>query len=44
MNPEVIIRKETAADVSAITRVTVTALRTLVISNQTEHFIIIYLL
>ena len=40
MNPKVIIRKETEADVSAITEVTVAAFKTLEISNHTEQFII----
>jgi putative acetyltransferase len=37
---EVIIRKETIADIEAITEVTIAAFKTLPISNQTEHFII----
>jgi len=37
---EVIIRKETAADIEAITQVTIAAFRTLPISNHTEQFII----
>ena len=40
MNPKIVIRSETEADVSAITEVTVTAFRTLEISNHTEQFII----
>jgi len=36
----VIIRKETVADIGAITEVTIAAFKTLPISNQTEHFII----
>ena len=40
MNPAIIIRSETDADVSAITEVTVAAFKTLEVSNQTEHFII----
>ena len=40
MNPEIVIRSETAADVSAITEVTVAAFKTLEISNHTEQFII----
>ncbi|MFA7243608.1 MAG: N-acetyltransferase [Sulfuricellaceae bacterium] len=40
MNPKVIIRKETSADVSAITEVTVAAFRTLEISHHTEQFIV----
>ena len=35
-----IIRKETVADIEAITEVTIAAFKTLPISNQTEHFII----
>ena len=40
MNPAVIIRNETDADVSIITEMTVTAFKTLEISNHTEQFII----
>jgi putative acetyltransferase len=40
MNLKIVIRSETAADVSAITEVTVAAFKTLEISNHTEHFII----
>ena len=40
MNPEIIIRNEIDADVSAITEVTVAAFKTLEISNHTEQFII----
>ena len=40
MNPKIVIRSETAADVSAITEVTVAAFTTLEISNHTEQFII----
>ena len=40
MNPKIDIRSETDADVSAITKVTVAAFRTLEISNHTEQFII----
>jgi putative acetyltransferase len=40
MNPKIVIRSETAADVGAITEVTVAAFRTLEISNHTEQFII----
>jgi len=40
MNPKIVIRSETAADVSAITEVTVAAFKTLEISNHTEQFII----
>lgn len=35
-----IIRKETNADIEAITEVTIAAFKTLPISNHTEHFII----
>jgi putative acetyltransferase len=35
-----IIRKETPADIEAITEVTKAAFETLAVSNQTEHFII----
>jgi putative acetyltransferase len=40
MNPKIIIRSETDADVSAITEVTIAAFETLEISNHTEQFII----
>ncbi len=40
MNPKIIIRNETDADVGAITEVTVAAFKTLEISNHTEQFII----
>jgi len=40
MNPAIIIRNETDADISIITEVTVAAFKTLKISNQTEQFII----
>jgi len=40
MNPKIIIRSETDADVSAITEVTVAAFKTQEISNHTEQFII----
>lgn len=40
MKPEIIIRSETDADVSAITEVTVAAFKTLEIGNHTEQFII----
>jgi len=40
MNPKIIIRSETDADVSAIAEVTVAAFKTLKISNHTEQFII----
>lgn len=40
MNPDFIIRAETPADVDAIRDVTVSAFRTLDVSNHTEQFII----
>jgi putative acetyltransferase len=40
MNPKLVIRSETDADVSAIARVTVAAFKTLEISRHTEQFII----
>ena len=40
MNPKIVIRSETDADVSAITEVTVAAFKTLEISNHTEQFIV----
>jgi putative acetyltransferase len=40
MNPKIIIRNEKDADVDTITEVTVTAFKTLEISNHTEQFII----
>ncbi len=40
MNPKIVIRNETDADISAITEVTVAAFKTLEISNHTEQFII----
>jgi putative acetyltransferase len=40
MHPKIIIRSETAADVSAITGVTVAAFKTLEISELTEQFVI----
>jgi putative acetyltransferase len=40
MNPKIVIRNETDADVSAITEVTVAAFKTLEISSHTEQFII----
>lgn len=40
VNPNILIRSETDADVSAITEVTIAAFKTLEISDQTEHFII----
>lgn len=40
MNPKVVIRCETAADVDAISKVTVSAFKAMAISNHTEQFII----
>ncbi|BAV35057.1 N-acetyltransferase GCN5 [Sulfuricaulis limicola] len=40
MNPKIVIRSETAADVNAITEVTVAAFQTLEISQHTEQFIV----
>ena len=40
MNPKIVIRDETDADVEAITEVTIAAFKTLEISNHTEQFII----
>ena len=40
MNPKIVIRNETDADVDAITEVTVAAFKTLAISNHTEQFVI----
>ena len=40
MNPKIVIRSETDADVSAITEVTVAAFKTLEVSNHTEQFIV----
>jgi putative acetyltransferase len=40
MNPKIVIRSETDADVSAISELTVAAFKTLDISNHTEQFII----
>jgi len=40
MNPKIVIRSETDADVNAITEVTIAAFKTLEISNHTEQFII----
>jgi putative acetyltransferase len=40
MNPKIVIRSETDADVAAISEVTVAAFKTLEISNHTEQFII----
>jgi len=40
MNPKIVIRSETDADVSVISEVTFAAFKTLEISNHTEQFII----
>lgn len=40
MNPKIVIRSETAADVDAISEVTIAAFKTLAISNHTEQDII----
>jgi putative acetyltransferase len=40
MNPKIVIRSETDADVRAITDVTISAFKTLKVSNQTEQFVI----
>jgi len=40
MNPMVVIRNETDADVDAITEVTIAAFKTLEISHHTEQFIV----
>lgn len=40
MNPKIVIRSETEADVNAIFEVTVAAFTSLKISNHTEQFII----
>jgi len=40
MNPKIVIRSETDADVGAISGVTVAAFKILEVSNQTEQFII----
>jgi len=40
MNPRIVIRNETDADVGAICEVTVAAFKTLAVSNHTEQFII----
>jgi putative acetyltransferase len=40
MNPKIVIRSETDADIGAITTVTMAAFKTLEISNHTEQFII----
>jgi putative acetyltransferase len=40
MNPKIVIRSETDADVYSISEVTATAFKTLEISNHTEQFII----
>ncbi len=38
MNPKIVIRNETSADVGTIAEVTIAAFRTLEISNHTEQF------
>jgi putative acetyltransferase len=43
MKPQIIIRRETDADIAAITEVTVAAFKSLEISNYTEQFIIMAL-
>lgn len=43
MKPQIIIRRETDADIAAITEVTVAAFKTLEISNHTKQFIIMAL-
>ncbi len=43
MKPEIIIRNETDADIDAITQLTITAFKSLAVSNQTEQFIILAL-
>ncbi len=43
MNPKIVIRSETDADIDAVTEVTVAAFKTLEISNNTEQFIIMAL-
>jgi len=40
MNPKIVIRDKTEADVKAIAEVTVAAFKTLEISRHTEQFII----
>ena len=40
MNPKIVIRNETSADVATIAEVTIAAFKTLEISNHTEQFII----
>lgn len=40
MKPQIVIRNETSADTDAIAEVTVSAFKTLEVSNQTEQFII----
>ncbi len=41
MNPNILIREETSADIDAITEVTAAAFRTLEISDDTEHLMIL---
>jgi putative acetyltransferase len=43
MKPQIIIRRESEADIAAITAVTVAAFKTLEISNHTEQFIVMAL-
>lgn len=43
MNPNILIREETSADIDAITEVTAAAFRTLEISDDTEHLMILRL-
>jgi putative acetyltransferase len=43
MNPDIVIRDESNADVNAISEVTIAAFKTLAISNKTEQFIIMAL-
>jgi putative acetyltransferase len=40
MNPQIVIRNETEADTDVIAEVTISAFKTLEVSNQTEQFII----
>jgi putative acetyltransferase len=40
MNPKIVIRSETVADVSTISELTVAAFKTLEISSHTEQFVI----
>lgn len=43
MNPKIVIKNETNADVDSITKVTVAAFKTLEIINNTEHYIVMAL-